>query len=95
MIYKSRALRSLWTVKIYDGDPDKKKTRIREETIVAFNAVEAIRKCPGNVAEQPERVCYVTFPEKDGYPIHRIENTAGPTEEVIEPSIPLEDDDWG
>ena len=78
-----RLLRRLWKLKIYVGDEGDPGRSIREETVIAFNAVEAIRRARGAVAEQPEAVCYVTW---DGEPL-RIENTGGPTDEVIEPTI--------
>ena len=84
----TRELRRLWEVEIYDGDPDKKKTKIKKETVVAWNAVDAIRAC-GNrkLAKEPEALCYVTWPDEDGMPIYKIKDTSGPTKEEIKPTI--------
>lgn len=90
----TRELRRLWEVDTYDGDHNDPNCPIRTETVVAFNAVEAIRKASGRgrlVVTQPRALHFVTWPEQknsDG-PIHKIESTAGPTDEVIEPMIAI------
>ena len=92
MRYKGRELRRLWDISVYVGDPDDKKRKIRSETIVAFNAVEAIRFCGGQASAQPRAMYYVTWPEdKSGVgPIHRIEDTSGPMNDIpVQPSIAL------
>ncbi len=83
MMYKHRILRRLWKVQVFTGDPDDPGVEISEETVIAFNAVEAVRRVGRPVALPPEPVCYVTW---DDAPL-RIENTAGPTDEVVTPSI--------
>lgn len=89
---KSRQLRRLWEVKVYDGNPDAKKTKTRKETVVAWNAVDAIRMCGGVAAEPPKAVCFVTWPKGDETgPIFRIESTAGPSDEEITPTIPMKE----
>lgn len=89
---KSRHLRRLWEVTVYDGNPDAKKPKTRKETVVAWNAVDAIRLCGGAAAKEPKAVCYVTWPNGDeSGPIHRIESTAGPTDEEIKPTIPMKE----
>jgi hypothetical protein len=83
VIYKRRELRRLWRVKVYKTD---KKVHTHEETLVAWNAVEAIRMARGEVAKAPEAVCYITWDN----PPRRIDDpSAGPLDEIIEPSIPL------
>jgi len=89
MRYKGRELRRLFEVRVYTGDPDAKRPKTKKETVVAFNAVEAVRFCGGKASKQPEPLCYVTWPEADGEPIFRINDTGGPTETEINPSIPL------
>ena len=89
MMYKGkkdrhpRLLRRLWKVKKYVGDEGDPDRSIREETVIAFNAVEAIRRARGAVAEMPEALHYVTW---DDQPL-RINDTGGPTDEVVEPTI--------
>ena len=84
MIYKRRELRRLWRIYVYDGDPnDPDGCSAREETVIAFNAVEANRKSGGVLALQPEALHYVTW---DDEPL-RIDSTAGPTREVIQPTL--------
>lgn len=93
MFYRKRELRRLWEVEIYDGNPDAKKPKNHIEKVVAWNAVDAIRRCGEmRVASQPKAVCFVTWPEAEGSPIFKIESTAGPTDEEIKPSIGGEDD---
>ena len=92
MRYKGRELRRLWEVNVYVGDADDKKRKTRTETIVAFNAVEAIRFCGGRAASEPWALHYVTWPEdKSGVaPIHRIEDSSGPMNDIpVQPSIAL------
>lgn len=79
----TRALRRLFVVKCYDGDPEKKKPKIKEEKVIAWNACDAIRRVNRPVAEQPEPECYVTW---DDQPL-KIFETAGPTEEVADPTV--------
>ncbi len=88
----TRELRREWEVELYDGDRNDPDCPTHTETVVAWNAVEAIRKC-GNrrVVKQPRALHYVTWPEQknSGGPIHKIESTAGPTDQVIEPTIAI------
>lgn len=78
-------LRRLFSVKIYEGDPDKKKTKTRTETVIAFNATEAIQKASalGPVAEVPEAIDWITWDD----PPLIIRDTAGPTDEVAKPTL--------
>ncbi len=92
MFYKRRELRRLWDVEVYNGDPEDPNVTTHIETVVAFNAVEANRKCGGRVALPPTARCYVTWPVDPNTtgPIYRIDSTAGPSDELIEPTIGLE-----
>ena len=88
MRYKGRELRRLWEVTVYEGDPNAKKPKTRTETVIAFNAVEALRKCPGQAAEEPRALMFVTWPEAGNPTIYKIEDTAGPTDEIVNPTVP-------
>ena len=95
---KTRELRRLWEVRVYEGDPDARIPKTKYTTVVAFNAVEAIRLCGGRAASEPVALDYVTWPEHPGDPVLRIQDTSGPTDQVVEPIVPLsaeEDEDWG
>lgn len=94
MFYRGRELRRLWEVKVYIGKPDAKKPKTRIEKVIAWNAVDAIRRCgEAKVAEQPVALGFVTWPETKGDQIFFIESTKGPTGEVVEFSLG-EDGDW-
>ncbi|MCH8277961.1 MAG: hypothetical protein IIC12_03410, partial [Proteobacteria bacterium] len=43
----TRELRRMWEVDLYDGDHNDPDCPTYTETVVAFNAVAAIRKCSG------------------------------------------------
>ncbi len=95
---KTRELRRLWEVKVYVGDPDAKKPKTKYITVVAFNTVEAIRLCGGKAASEPVALSYVTWPENPGDPILQISDTSGPTDKLVDPTVPLpveDDEDWG
>ena len=88
---RSRELMRLFEVEVYDGDPDDSKTKTTKETIVAWNAMDAIRKCGARkLAYQPKELFHVTHPDQEGEPIYKIEDTGGPTEEEIQPSIDID-----
>ena len=79
----------LFNVEIYDGDPDDPKTKILKETIIAWNAMDAIRRC-GNrrLVSQPVASHHVTHPKEEDGPIFKINSTAGPTDDAeVKPSI--------
>jgi hypothetical protein len=80
---ETRALRRLFVVKVYDGNPDVKKPKIRKEKVIAWNQCDAIRRCGGKVAELPEAECFVTWDDK---PL-KIFNKAGPTDELADPTV--------
>jgi hypothetical protein len=70
---ETRALRRLFVVKVYDGNPK----------VIAWNQCDAIRRCGGKVAELPEAECFVTWDDK---PL-KIFNKAGPTDELADPTV--------
>lgn len=85
MFYRGREMRRLWEVEVFDGEPED-DTPTHFETVVAWNAVDAINRCAAHVAKMPEEICFVTWPD-DEDKIYRIDSTAGPSTEVIEPSV--------
>ena len=88
MMYRNRSLRRLWRVMVFHPAKGKSitdRTPRRAETLVAWNAVDAIRQAPGQLAREPEPVCWVTWDD----PPRRIENTQDGPLEVVEPSIAL------
>lgn len=92
-------LRRLWKVKIVEKYGTKKrKPKIREETIIAWNAVDANRKAGGRLAEEPEPVGWVTWPRGEEKHVYFIDNpTDGPLEdEKVEPSVGTvsDEEDW-
>ena len=101
MIYKgkddkiSRHLRRLWEVKVYVGNPDAKKPKIKKETMIAWNHTDAIRRAPGQVAEQPVSIGWVTWPDGKGETYIIESPQAGPTTKKAKPSIETPDEeDW-
>jgi len=98
MRYKGRELRQLFEVEIYVGDKDAKNPETKIETIVAWNNVDAIRRCGGNAVKQPEAIAFVTWPEPgdSAEKVYIIRDTSGPTDEEVAPSIaiPSEEEDW-
>ena len=90
MFYKGRELRRLWEVEVFDGPPEE-DTPSHKETVIAWNAVDANQRCGGHVKSRPVALYFVTWPEAGEKPM-RIDSTAGPTDEVVEPSIGNEDD---
>lgn len=99
MIYMRRELRRLWAVNVYvkteDSSPPTDDTEQIAHTIIAWNEVDAIRLAPGDAATRPEAICFVTWPEEDGDPIYRVNHpTTGPTDEEINPTVPLPKDVW-
>lgn len=80
-------MRRLYQVELYDGDPDDPDTPIITETVVAWNATDAMRRCAGRAAvKEPTALHYVTW-EDDSGGLYRIESTAGPSDEEVAPSI--------
>lgn len=84
MKYKNQELKSLYEVKLYVDDPDKKKPKTVKETVIAFNHVDALRQC-GNrkAAEMPKFLHHVTWDEIP----KKITSTAGPEDIEVEPTI--------
>jgi len=97
MRYKGRELRQLFEVEIYIGDKNAKVPETKIETIVAWNGVDAIRRCAGDIVKQPRATAFVTWPV-DGDTAERvyiIESTAGPTDKEVMPSIAIpKEDEW-
>ena len=91
MKFKSRELRRLWDMRVYDGDPDDPKTKTKKETVVAMNEVDANRRTPGSIAEPPVELTFVTWPEpgEDDTEIFEIHDTSGPTNKKVKPTIPI------
>lgn len=89
---ETRALRRLFVVKCYDGDPDAKKPKIIEEKVIAWNACDAIRRCGRRVVEQPVAECWVTWDDK---PLKIVDPKKGPLEEEAIPTVgPTDEEDW-
>lgn len=87
----TRALRRLWEVEIYEGDPDAKTPKTRTETVIAWNAVDAVRFCGGKAASPPVAKDFVTWDE----PPRIIRSTAGPEKATAKPTIaPPAEEDW-
>lgn len=94
MFYRGRELRRVWKVKVYTGNPDVKKPKTGVETVVAWNAVDAIRRMGAKkVAEQPTSMGYITWPEKKGDPVFFIKSTKGPTDEKVNGEL-VKEEDW-
>lgn len=87
MRYMGRMLRRLWEVEIYEGDPDAEEPETRDETIIAWNAVDAVRSCGGRAVKEPTALGFVTW---DDVPL-LIESTKGPTKKTAEPTIERDD----
>ena len=87
MRYLSRDLRALWELVIYTGNPDAKRPKTKKETVIAINAVDAIRRAGKPVAKPPEFIDYVTWPEIEGGPIYIIKDTSGPTDIEVKPTV--------
>ena len=83
MKYRSRELRRMYEIEVYDGDPDHKKTKTGKHTAIAWNEVGAVRAC-GNkkVAKPPEFLYFVSWDD----PPRRIDDTSGP-KKAVKPSI--------
>lgn len=100
MFYRGRELRRLWEIEVFDGDREDPECPTKVETVIAWNAVDAIRRTGDRAAAQPKALHFVTWAE-DGdsaQRIFRINNTEeGPVGDPIEPSIALPeltDEDW-
>lgn len=86
---KTRELRRIWKVKVYVGDPDADDPETKIETVIAWNQVDANRKIPGQLAELPTLIGYVTWPRKGEEVVYIISNTTeGPIVETpITPTV--------
>jgi len=66
VFYKHRELPRLWEIEIYEQDPhEHPETATQLLTIVAWNAVGAIRGAGKQAVAQPRQLCFVTHPEQD------------------------------
>ncbi len=82
---RTRALRRMWNVLVYKGDPEEGKTK--KESIVSWNQVDATRRA-GPISELPSLVGFVTWPHKDQPDIFFINSPReGPTNKKAKPSI--------
>lgn len=90
MRYRSQELRRLWLVKVFDGDKEDPDCPVREEKVIAWNQVDAIRRVPGDIAKQPEQISYVTWDEEP----QLIATTAGPEGVLADPTIEVKEEDW-
>lgn len=90
MKYRNRECQRLYECEVYTGDPDAKRPKVKVESVVAWNAVDANRKLGDRrLAKEPEPICFV-WPKdtKDpASPLLRIESTSGPTDEVVTPTV--------
>jgi hypothetical protein len=85
MFYKQRHLNRLWEVEIINEDDPAEPPR--KETLIAWNAVGAIRNTGKPVARQPAALFFVTYPDAEGN-IYRIDSPReGPTGDPVTPSI--------
>lgn len=89
---KTRILRRLWEVELFDGDPEDPLCDTKIETVVAFNHVDALRQAGGHAVEQPKFISYVTWPRIDEAEklIYRIDNTTdGPYGDPVECTVEI------
>ena len=96
---KTRALRRIWELKIFEGDPDAKKPKTRKETVIAWNSVDAIRKAGGRLSEEPKPIGFVSWPRnEEQHHVYLVDNPSdGPDEDTpIVPTLGSVDDeeDW-
>lgn len=87
----TRALRRLFIVKCYDGDPDDPDCPIIEEKVIAWNQTDAIRRAGKPIVEQPDpardeegRVTWVTWDDK---PLKIYSPKEGPTDERADEGV--------
>lgn len=91
MKYRNREMRKLYEVELYQGDPNDEDVETEIVTVVAWNTVDALRKCGRrHAAHQPTFKHFVSWDE----PPRRIEDTSGPLDEVVEADFGLEDEDF-
>lgn len=98
MFYRGRELRQLFEMEVYE-DVEKKNDEnpvTYTETVVAWNAVDAIRRSGGKAATYPEHKGFVTWPEADGKVYIINSPLEGPSGDPINPTIPIptEEDTW-
>ncbi len=97
MKYQNRDLPRLWECVVYTGDPNAKRPKTKKETVVAWNAVDANRKLAGmELAKEPKAVCFVwqEDPDDPKSKKFRIDDTSGPTDEEVKPSVEVEEEEF-
>jgi hypothetical protein len=87
---RTQELRRLWLVTIYNGDKEDPDCPLKEETVIAWNSTDAVRRCGADVALLPTSLGFVTWDEEPLF----IESTKGPTDQVAHPTIKTTDDGW-
>jgi len=81
----TRALRRLWEIEVYDGDPDDPKTKTVKHTVIAWNAVDANRRAGAmNLVKPAKALSYVTW---DDEPFEIESPKKGPSKKKVKPSI--------
>lgn len=98
---KTRELRRLFEVEVYvetdECDRNDPACPTRKETVVAWNAVDAIRRTGGKAVSQPVPKSWVTWPEYEGGPIFEIADpNEGPNRAAaVDPTVPIpEQEEW-
>ena len=97
---RTRELRRLYLVKVFDGDPNDPDTPIREEQVIAWNAVDANNQFSEDLVCEPEDLGYVTWPREghDKDDIFFIDNPKdGATDRRPFPTVEIRDEqeeDW-
>lgn len=87
MIYRNKALQRLWSLTLYTGDSDAKRPKTATETVVAWNEVDANRKCGERKLAKPPEALHYVFQDDEDAPFRRIDSTAGPSNETVTPTI--------
>jgi hypothetical protein len=93
---RTRALRRLWEIEVYEGNetPDE-DTPTRTETVIAWNAVDAIRRSGSRAFAQPRSLGFVSWPV-DGDDIFIVATPKiGPIGDPVETTIATpEEESW-
>ena len=92
---RTRELRRLWLVKVFDGDHTDPDCPIVEHKVIAWNAVDANNQFTEELVCEPEALGFVTWPRvgDSKEEIFLIENTRGPTDVKAVPSVDIRDED--
>lgn len=86
MIYQNTHLRQMFEIEVFKSaeERDAKKPKTKTETVLAWNAVDAIRRSGDLAASEPKSLGYVT-PGDDPYFIE--DPQKGPTKKKANPTI--------